>query len=89
MSSDQRVIELLTDMVMKLDTLVEEMREMKQEQREMKHAQREMKQEQHQTTNAVWELSQMMQKVLWEPAQVMKQDIADLKRRMDAIEQAR
>jgi hypothetical protein len=43
MSSDSRIIELLTDMVMRFDSLVNEVREMKGEIREMKGEIREVK----------------------------------------------
>ncbi len=77
MSTDNRMVELLADMLLKLDKLdavVEEMREVKREQ--------------HRTTNAVWELSQMMQKVVAEPLALHASEISHIKERLDRLEQS-
>ena len=83
------MVELLADMLIKLDKidiLVEEMREIKQEQVAMRqefHAATER------NTQAILSLTSLLQKTIIEPAQRQTEDIFDLKRRVTALEQTR
>ena len=88
MSTDDRMIELLVDMLHEMKGLKQEMKEVKQEMKEFKQEMKEVKQEQHRTTNAVWELSQMMQKVVAEPLALHASEISHIKERLDRLEQA-
>jgi vacuolar-type H+-ATPase subunit I/STV1 len=69
---NKRMVELLTDLL--------------HEQREMRTEQREMREEQKRTTNAIWELTQIMQKIVIEPVAKQGQELSQLKERMDAVE---
>ncbi len=88
MSTDNRVIELLVDMLHEVKDLKQEIKGVKQEIKEVKQEMKDVKQEQLRTTNAVWELSQMMQKVVAEPLALHASEIAHIKERLDRLEQS-
>jgi hypothetical protein len=86
MQDDNRMIELLTDLLHEMREMKQEQREMKEEQREMKHEQREMKHEIQRVTSAIWELTTIMQKVLFEPAVKQARTLEDHEHRLLTVE---
>jgi uncharacterized coiled-coil DUF342 family protein len=100
MDTDNRMIELLAEMLHEqremrqqmFQILVEqrEMRkdiqEMRKEQTRMNEELREVRDEQRRTTSAIWELTQIMQKIVIEPAAHQGREIAMLKGKVATIE---
>lgn len=82
MQDDSRMVELLAEMLHEIKGLREGFQRIEK-------TQQDAEAEQRRTTNAVWELSQMMQKVVWEPANKIAEDISDLKRRVAELEGAK
>lgn len=93
MQNDTRMIELLAEMLHEIKGLRDDFQGLRKdfqglekEQHSTAERMTNMETEQRRTTNAVWELSQMMQKVVWEPSNKMAEDIGDLKRRVERLE---
>ncbi len=72
MQEDPRMVELLSDLLHEVKGL--------------NHRIENLESEQKRTTNGIWELSQMLQKVVWEPQHQMAGEIADIKRRVEVLE---
>jgi hypothetical protein len=64
MSDDSKMVELLADILHEMKSLREDFRSLRVDFKGMQSEQHSMQLEQRRTTNAVWELSQMMQKVI-------------------------
>jgi hypothetical protein len=89
MQDDNRMVELLAEMLHEIKGLREGFQRMEKEQHAATERLNSVEMEQRRTTNAIWELSQMMQKVVWEPANKMAEDISDLKHRVAQLEGAK
>ena len=81
MDNDKKMVELLADMLHELKVLSKGQETLNQEVKEIKSDLLRM-------TNAFWEQSQMLQKVIWEPAQQQAQRISTLEERVSQLEQA-
>lgn len=90
MENDPRIIELLTDMCIKLDKLdnvAQRIGGLEAEQSKMAMEQSKMAAEQLRTTNAIISLSSLLQKAIIEPHQQQAQEIIELKERVSRLEQ--
>lgn len=95
MENDGKMIELLADMLYELKGLRLGQEELRHGQDELRHGLqdltmevKEIKSDLLRNTNAFWEQSQLLQKVIWEPAQQQAQRLSDLEERVKRIEQA-
>jgi hypothetical protein len=86
MQDDGRMIELIAEMLHEIKGLREDVQRVEKVQHLTTERLANVEMEQRRTTNGVWELSQITQKVLFEPANRMAEDVSDLKRRVAAIE---
>ena len=84
MENDKRMVELLTDMVMKLDKLDI----VAQKLEGLEAQQSTMAAEQLRTTNAIISLSSLLQKAVIEPADRQAKEIVEIKERLSRLEQA-
>ncbi len=84
MENDKRMVELLTDMVMKLDKLDI----VAQKLEGLEAQQSTMAAEQLRTTNAIISLSSLLQKAVIEPADRQAKEIVEIKERLNRLEQA-
>ncbi len=91
MENDKRMVELLTDMVMKLDKLdivAQKLEGLEAQQSMMATEQKMMAAEQLRTTNAIISLSSLLQKAVIEPADRQAKEIVEIKERLNRLEQA-
>jgi septal ring factor EnvC (AmiA/AmiB activator) len=97
MSTDSRIIELLAEMLheqremrQQIFQILVEQREMRKDiqetRREQTRLNEELRDEQRRTTGAIWELTQIMQKIVVEPAAHQGREIATLKGKVATIE---
>lgn len=84
MENDKRMVELLTDMVMKLDKLDI----VAQKLEGLEAQQSTMAAEQLRTTSAIISLSSLLQKAVIEPADRQAKEIVEIKERLSRLEQA-
>ena len=96
MNEDPRIIELLADMLHEQKDLRteqafvrEEMKGMREEMSGMREQQNGMRLEQQRTTQAILSLTSLLQKAVIEPVQAQSREIAEIKERLDRLEQAR
>jgi hypothetical protein len=95
MQDDPRIIELLADMLHEQKDLRQEQTLMREEQKGMREEmkgireeQKSMRLEQQRTTQAILSLTSLLQKALIEPAEKQSREIADIKERLDRLENA-
>ncbi len=88
MSTDTRIIELLADMVIKLDKLDNMAVKLDTVVEEQIAMRKEFGAASERNTQAILALTAMLQKTVIEPAQRQADDISDLKRRVTILEQA-
>jgi phage-related minor tail protein len=86
MQDDKRMIELLAEMLHEIKGLRTDFHRMEREQGALTSEVKDIKSDLHRNTNAFWEQSQMLQKVIWEPAQQHAQRLAQLEERVAQIE---
>jgi hypothetical protein len=86
MQDDGRMIELIAEMLHEIKGLREDVQRVEKVQHLTTERLVNVEMEQRRTTNGVWELSQIAQKVLFEPANRMAEDVSDLKRRVAVLE---
>lgn len=86
MQDDNRLIELVAE-------LLHEVRDMKRDLggklTDLSQKLHNLESEQRRTTNGFWELSQMLQKIVYEPLAEQAKDIAELKSRLSRLEELR
>jgi uncharacterized protein YlxW (UPF0749 family) len=88
MQDDKKMVELLADMLHELKGLRQGQDELKQEVGTLTKEVKEIKSDLLRNTNAFWEQSQMLQKVIWEPAQQQALRLSQLEERVLHIEQS-
>lgn len=90
---NKKIIELLTESLHEQREMRLEIREMRMDIQKLQHDVRQLREdfrdEQRSTRNAIWELTQLLEKVALEPINRHGSDITDLKQRVTALEQAR
>lgn len=90
---NKKIIELLAESLHEQREMRLEMREMRMDIQKLQHDVRQLREdfrdEQRSTRNAIWELTQLLEKVALEPINRHGSDITDLKQRVTALEQAR
>ena len=89
MENDGKMIELLADMLFELKGLKHGQDELRHGLEDLTKEVKEMKSDLLRNTNAFWEQSQLLQKVIWDPAQQQAQRLSDLEERVKRIEQTR
>ena len=80
MQNDPKIIELLADML-------HEQKDVRQEQIFVREEIKEMRFEQQRTTQAILSLTSLLQKAVIEPAERQSREIAEIKERLDRLEQ--
>jgi chromosome segregation ATPase len=90
---DPRILELLVEMSMKLDkldkkvdTLDKKVDTLDKKVDSLATDLADVQKEQRRLSNVVWELSQMMEKVIWEPMQQQAKDLAEITVRVAQLE---
>jgi hypothetical protein len=97
---DERLILLVTELLQEVNEIKKEMYEMRKEMYEMRIDMNNrfsemsakisnVETEQRRLTNAFWEMSQMMEKVIWEPIQHQGKELQELKERVLRLEASR
>ncbi len=90
---NKKIIELLTESLHEQREMRLEIREMRMDIQKLQHDVRQLREdfrdEQRSKRNAIWELTQLLEKVALEPINRHGSDITDLKQRVTALEQAR
>lgn len=84
MENDKKMVELLADMLIKLDKLDT----VAQKLEGLEAQQSAMAAEQSRTTNAIISLSSLLQKAVIEPADRQAKEIVEIKERLSRLEQA-
>lgn len=91
MENDKKMVELLADMLIKLDKLdivAQKLEGLEAQQTMMAAEQKMMAAEQVRTTNAIISLSSLLQKAIIEPADRQAREISEIKERLARLEQA-